>query len=63
MGMKLSEIKRYSDLRYEGDETVKERMEILEQHKKYVKKQINHWNKYLNNLDDKIEIYKTKISI
>ncbi len=38
-------------------------MEILEQHKKYVKKQINHWNKYLNNLDDKIEIYKTKINI
>jgi len=36
MGMKLSEIKKYSDLRYEGNGTIKERMKILTNHKKYV---------------------------
>jgi len=34
-GMPLREIKRYSDLRYKGDSTVPERLEILLKHKKY----------------------------
>ena len=59
MGMKLSEIKKYSDLRYEGNGTIKERMKILTNHKKYVNKEIEKWQKYLQNLDDKIEIYKS----
>ena len=58
MGMKLSEIKKYSDLRYEGNETIKERMKILTNHKKFVNEEIEKWQKYLQNLDDKIEIYK-----
>ena len=59
MGMKLSEIKKYSDLRYEGNGTIKERMKILTNHKKYVAKEIENWKKYMKNLDDKIEIYET----
>ena len=59
MGMKLSEIKKYSDLRYEGNGTIKERMKILTNHKKYVNKEIEKWQKYFQNLDDKIEIYKS----
>lgn len=58
MGMKLSEIKKYSDLRYEGNKTVKERMKILKNHKKHVNEEIEKWEKYLRNLDDKIEIYE-----
>ena len=58
MGMKLSEIKKYSDLRYEGNGTIKERMKILTNHKKYVAKEIEKWRKYMKNLDDKIEIYE-----
>ena len=57
MGMKLSEIKKYSDLRYEGNGTIKERMKILTNHKKYVNIEIEKWQKYLQNLDDKLEIY------
>ena len=59
MGMKLSEIKKYSDLRYEGNGTIKERMKILTNHKKYVAKEIENWKKYMKNLDDKIEIYES----
>ena len=58
MGMKLSEIKKYSDLRYEGNGTIKERMKILTNHKKYVAKEIEKWGKHMKNLDDKIEIYE-----
>jgi len=59
MGMKLSEIKKYSDLRYEGNGTIKERMKILTNHKKYVNIEIEKWQKYLQNLDDKLEIYES----
>ena len=59
MGMKLSEIKRYSDLRYEGNGTIKERIKILTNHKKYVNIEIEKWQKYLQNLDDKLEIYES----
>ena len=59
MGIKLSEIKKYSDLRYEGNGTIKERMKILTNHKKYVNIEIEKWQKYLQNLDDKLEIYES----
>ena len=59
MGMKLSEIRKYSDLRYEGNGTIKERMKILTNHKKYVNIEIEKWQKYLQNLDDKLEIYES----
>ena len=59
MGMKLSEIKKYSDLWYEGNGTIKERMKILTNHKKYVNIEIEKWQKYLQNLDDKLEIYES----
>lgn len=59
MGMKLSEIKKYSDLRYQGNGTIKERIKILTNHKKYVNIEIEKWQKYLQNLDDKLEIYES----
>ena len=49
-GMLLRDIKRYSELRYEGDGTIVERLEILEKHRVF------------ENLDAKIEIYKNKLS-
>ena len=51
-------IRKYSDLRYEGNGTIKERMKILTNHKKYVNIEIEKWQKYLQNLDDKLEIYE-----
>ena len=38
---------------------IKERMKILTNHKKYVNIEIEKWQKYLQNLDDKLEIYES----
>lgn len=60
-GMLLRDIKRYSDLRYEGDATVEERMKILARHREFVLEERDKWNGYLHNLDEKIGIYQKKI--
>ena len=39
--------------------TLSERMKILTNHKKYVNIEIEKWQKYLQNLDDKLEIYES----
>ena len=60
-GMLLRDIKRYSDLRYLGDNTMEERMELLILHRKTVVEEQKKWAEYLNNLDTKIEIYRNRI--
>lgn len=60
-GMLLREIKKYSDLRYQGDETMEERMELLIHHRKSVLKEQKKWEECLENLDVKIEIYREQI--
>lgn len=60
-GMSLKDMKRYSDLRYEGDSTIAERLEILEKHRLYVDGQMKRWKEYSNNLNDKIELYREKL--
>ncbi len=60
-GMILRDIKHYSDLRYQGDSSMGERMELLVQHRKSVVEEQRKWEEYLRNLDEKIEIYREKI--
>ena len=60
-GMLLRDIKQYSDLRYQGDSTMEERMELLAEHRKSVVEECGKWQEYLNNLDEKIHIYKTRL--
>ena len=60
-GMMLKDIQRYSDLRYEGDSTMPERLEMLKGHKKYVDEQCARWNRYAQNLDDKMDFYMERI--
>lgn len=61
-GMLLRDIKHYSDLRYQGDDTTAERMELLIQHRKSVVEEKRRWDEYLRNLDEKIGIYQERIS-
>ncbi len=61
-GMGLKDIRRYSELRYLGQETMPERLEMLQAHRNYVLEQQLKWNEYLHNLDDKIEFYKKSIN-
>lgn len=58
-GMLLKDIKRYSQLRYEGDGTMAERLSILETHRLFVLREIKKWDEYLKNLDEKITFYKS----
>lgn len=60
-GMLLREIRRYSDLRYEGDATMAERVELLIRHRKSVLEEQKKWDGYLRNLDEKIGIYRDRI--
>lgn len=60
-GMNLGDMKRYSDLRYDGDSTTAERLELLEKHRAYVDVQTAKWQEYSQNLNDKIELYRKKL--
>ncbi|BCN29275.1 MerR family transcriptional regulator [Anaeromicropila herbilytica] len=60
-GMSLKDMKRYSDLRYEGDSTISERLKILQVHENYVEEQRKLWEEYSKNLKDKIEWYKEQL--
>ncbi|GFP75431.1 MerR family transcriptional regulator [Clostridium fungisolvens] len=60
-GMPLKEMKHYSDLRYQGDSTISERLEILEKHEIYVEKQRRLWEEYSENLKSKILWYKKQL--
>lgn len=60
-GMLLKEIRRYAQLRYRGDITMPERLDMLQRHREYVLEQQKKWNEYLQNLDDKIMYYRKSI--
>lgn len=60
-GMLLKEIRRYAQLRYRGESTMPERLDMLQKHREYVLKQLKKWNEYLQNLDDKIAFYQESI--
>lgn len=59
--MPLREIQRYAKLRYNGDNTMKERLEMLRAHRVSILEQMKALENNLNHLDKKIEIYKKSI--
>ena len=59
-GMPLKDIKRYFDLCAQGDETVPQRLEIFETHRKLVLKEIAQMKKHLEKIDKKIKGYQDK---
>ncbi|WP_196592791.1 MerR family transcriptional regulator [Pectinatus sottacetonis] len=60
-GMLLRDIQTYAKLRYQGDATMRARLNLLLKHRHYVLKKQRQWLDYLNNLDAKIKIYKVKL--
>ena len=60
-GMHLQDIQRYADLRYRGDGSLKERLEMLQKHRSFVQEQIKNWQMSLKKLDNKIEWYQAEI--
>ena len=60
-GYVLKDIREYSRLRYEGNTTMPERLQMLEKHREYVLDQQRKWAEYLDNLNDKIAFYRHSI--
>lgn len=60
-GMPLKDIRRYAELRYAGEATMPERLEMLRRHREYVLDQRRRWEEYLHNLDGKIALYERSI--
>ena len=60
--MPMKDIILYSELRYQGDETVPERMELLENQMKKLEDDKSEIEKSISMLSRKIEIYKLKLS-
>lgn len=48
-------------MRYQGDGSLKERLEMLQKHRSFVQEQIKNWQMSLKKLDNKIEWYQAEI--
>jgi DNA-binding transcriptional MerR regulator len=57
-GMSMREMKQFSDLRNEGDATIRARRELLQLHRDKVNKQIEELKENLTSIDDKIGYYE-----
>lgn len=60
-GMPVRNIKRYANLRAEGDGTLTERLEMLEQHRLALSEKIAELQEHQDRLDKKIEFYREQI--
>ncbi len=61
-GMPIKKIKTYAYLRYQGDITLFERLDILERHRLLVLEEKAKWESHLKHLEEKISLYKNKIA-
>lgn len=61
-GMPIREIRKYADLRYQGDATMQERLRMLQKHRAYVLSEKEKWDKNLSHLDAKIQTYQKQIA-
>lgn len=60
-GMPIKEIKRYAQLRAEGNPTLQARLEILVQHRQALNEQIMQLQEHRDRLDEKIDFYRNEI--
>jgi DNA-binding transcriptional MerR regulator len=60
-GMPIKAIREYAVLRYQGDSTIRRRLEILENHKLTVIQEKAKWDNNLQNLEEKIKVYQHKL--
>lgn len=60
-GMPIKEIKKYAELRSDGESTMTERMVMLTQHKNKLEEEIETLNEHLEKLNEKITYYEGEI--
>ena len=61
-GLSIDSILKYISLTDEGDETLKERITILESEKKELQRKRNEIDEFIEHLNYKINLFKTKLS-
>lgn len=59
-GMSIKQIKEFVALSMEGEQTLKQRCDMLQEHKKNVEKQIEEMKEHLKKVQWKIEYYTKK---
>jgi DNA-binding transcriptional MerR regulator len=59
-GMSIENIKKYADLRNQGEATYYERLVLLEEHQKYIEDELQKTGSNLQKIKEKIEFYKYK---
>lgn len=57
-GMPVGEMKQFSDLRSQGDSTIRLRRELLESHQQHVLEQIKELQLHFSKIEEKIDYYK-----
>lgn len=60
-GMPIREIREYALLRYQGDGTAKERLQLLEKHRDFVLAEKAKWDSNLAHLEAKIYAYRRSL--
>ncbi|MDR1399629.1 MAG: MerR family transcriptional regulator [Treponema sp.] len=60
-GMSIKQIKNFVELSVEGDTTLQQRRELLQEHKKNVEAQILEMQKHLKKVIHKIEYFSKKV--
>lgn len=58
-GMPIQDMIHFSDLRAEGEATIRQRRELLEQHERNVKDELERLRDHLNRIEEKIVHYKS----
>lgn len=58
MGMPLKDIKTYADLRYQGEDTAAERLQLLENHRLFLQEQVAEYQRFIQVIEDKMEVYQ-----
>jgi Predicted transcriptional regulators len=61
-GMPIREIRRYAQLRAQGESTLETRMEMLAQHRAALQEEMAAMQEHLAKLDDKIDYYAAEIA-
>ena len=60
-GMSLQEITRFVQLTYEGDQTLKERVELLREHRENMIARMSEMQKYLEKVTWKLDFFSEKL--
>ncbi len=60
-GMPIKDIRKYAVLRAQGDVTIRERMQILEEHRIALQAELKRLREHLDKLDDKITYYQSEL--